>query len=275
MGRRIVEDLRRRGQRVVLLVRHRSAESNPDDLAVDLTDSGDVRHAMILSGASTLLHLASVLRGDDLESANERIHRGVTRAIGSTGIRHVVHASSGAVYGTAVGSARSEESALHGSSPYARSKRREEELFGELVLSDRALSITSLRIFNVAGPDFPDSLVQRLIRADPKQPVTVVGPDRFIRDFIHQDDLVEVLRAALAQRWPGHRVVNVGAGVPVTTRMLLDRIGPDPRAVIEVGGELNANWADNTLMRELLNVRLRAVPDRSWDRGSAADTWLP
>lgn len=265
IGSRIVQDLRSRGHRAVLLVRPRAAQASADDLAVDLTDSGRVLRAVAGSGASTLLHLASVLRGDDLEAANERIDRAVTRAVRSAEIRHVVHASSGAVYGTAVPSARTEDSALDDSTPYARSKLRGEQLFGELSVSDAAVSITSLRIFNVAGPDFPDSLVQRLIRADPRQPVTVVGPDRFVRDFIHQQDLVDVLRAALEVRAPGHRVVNVGAGVPVTTRMLLERIEPDPRAVIEVEGGLNANWADTSRMRQLFGVQPRAVPDRTWD----------
>lgn len=275
IGSRIVQDLRSRGHRAVLLVRRRAAQASPDDIAVDLTDSGRVQRAVAGSGASALLHLASVLRGDDLEAANERIDRAVTGAVRSAGIRHVVHASSGAVYGTTVASARTEDSALDDSTSYARSKLRAEQLFAELSTSDAAVSVTSLRIFNVAGPDFPDSLVQRLIRADPRQPVTVVGPDRFVRDFIHQEDLVDVLRAALEACPPGHRVVNVGAGVPVTTRVLLERIEPDPAAIVEVAGELNINWADISQMLRLFGVRPRAVPDRSWDRRGPADSRLP
>lgn len=272
IGRRVVEDLRRQGRRVVSLVRRRSGGSHPDDLAVELTNSADVKRAIEGAGATALLHLASVLRGDDLESMNVQIHRAVADGIRSTAIRRVVHASSGAVYGVAADAARTEESSLDTTSSYARAKLKEEALLGALTADDPDICVASLRIFNVAGPDFPDSLVQRLVRASPSKPVTVIGPDRFTRDYIHQDDVIEVLRIALEQNEPGHRIVNVGAGVPVTTRMLLERLEVDPAAVIELPGEVNANWADNSKMLRLFGVQPRSVPDRSWDGPHAADS---
>ncbi|WP_400994000.1 NAD-dependent epimerase/dehydratase family protein [Agromyces sp. GXQ0307] len=265
IGRHLVERLRRRGDRVVSIARLHSDVPHPDDVRADVTDADAVEEAIARSGADVVVHLASVLRGDGIEDVNARIDRTLAEAIRRCGAQRVVHASSGAVYGVTAESARQEDSPLEGSGPYARSKIRAEEIFGGLAADGDAASVTSLRIFNVAGPAFPDSLVHRLIHASASQPVMLTAPDRFIRDYIHQDDLVDVLCAAIDHSTTGARVVNVGAGVAVSTRTLLERIAPDPSAVVESPGEPSFNWADISAMTRLFGVRPRAVPDRTWD----------
>lgn len=264
IGRLLVEALRARGDRVVSLARVNPGEPHPDDVEADLTDAGAVEHALAAAGADVVVHLASVLRGDEVEEANRRIDVAVADAVRRVGVGRVVHASSGAVYGVRAETARHEDAPLDPGGPYARSKIRAEGLFGALAASGSAESVSSLRIFNVAGPAFADSLVHRLIHADASDPVRLTAPDRFIRDYIHQDDLVDVLGAAIEHRDAGARVVNVGAGAAVSTRMLLEGIRPDPAAVIEAPGEPSVNWADISAMVRLFGVRPRAVPDRSW-----------
>ncbi|MGF6821587.1 UDP-glucose 4-epimerase [Microbacterium sp. ZKA21] len=263
IGRLVVSDLRARGGRVTSLARTHGPGARPDDISIDLTDAARLADVVARSGATTMLHLA-VQRGDDVEKVNERIDLAVASA--ASGLARVVLASSGAVYGVDATDARSEGAPLDGDSAYARSKQRSEEIFADLVARDRGVSVLALRIFNVAGPAFPDSLVQRLIRADAADPVSLSEPDRFVRDYIHQDDLVDLVRASLTVASTGFRVVNLGAGIAVSTRMLLDSIRPSPDGFVVAPGPASSNWADVSAMHALLGMRPRAIPDRSWDR---------
>ena len=267
IGRLVVADLRARGCRVISLARSHGAEPRADDISIDLTDSQRLAEIVAQSGATEVLHLAAAQRGDEVEATNERIDLAVASA--ASGLERVVLASSAAVYGAGAADARSEDSALDGTSPYARSKQRSERIFADLVDQRRVASVLALRIFNVAGPEFPDSLVQRLIRAVAAEPVQLTEPDRFIRDYLHQDDLVALLRASLTVASPGYRVVNLGAGVAVSTRMLLNSIQPRPDSVVVAPGPMSSSWADVSEMRTLFGIQPRTMPDRGWDRSAA------
>lgn len=265
LGRLLVENLRENGTRVVSLARTRPEGAHADDVQVDLTDAPSVRDVVMAANADVLVHLASVLRGADVIRENERIDTTVAAAAMDADIDHIVLASSGSVYGTRSMAARTEESPLDPSTPYAQSKLRTERIFRELIEHDRAETLLALRIFNLSGPRFPDSLVQRLIRADAEHPVSVTGADTFVRDYMYQDDLITILRKAIRLRKLGSHVVNVGTGRAVTTRELLTTLEIEPAAYVETPGKPNSSWADNSRMIQLFDVELRAKPDRSWD----------
>ncbi|WP_206476938.1 NAD(P)-dependent oxidoreductase [Microbacterium sp. KRD172] len=265
LGRLFVEDLRESGTRVVSLARTRPEGAHVDDVQVDLTDAPSVRNVVVAANAGVLVHLASVLRGTDVIRDNERIDTTVAAAVMEADIDHIVLASSGSVYGTRSMAARTEDSPLDASTPYARSKLRTESIFRDVLEYDGAGTLLALRIFNLSGPRFPDSLVQRLIRADAKHPVSVTGADTFVRDYMYQDDLVAILRKAIRLRRPGTQVVNVGTGYAVTTRELLTTLEIEPDAYVETSGEVNSSWADNSRMIQLFGVVPRPKPDRSWD----------
>ncbi|GEK86220.1 NAD-dependent epimerase/dehydratase family protein [Microbacterium aerolatum] len=269
VGRLLVERLRADGVRTVSLARSRADAGHPDDVLVDLTDMRNVRDVILNADASVVVHLASVLRGPDVLETNERIDKCVAFAVDEAEIEHVVLASSGSVYGTVATESRTEASALDGDSPYAISKKRTEDIFRAVATRNGAASLATLRIFNLSGPCFPDSLVQRLIRADLNRPVTLIGADTFVRDYMYQGDLIKVLREAVNRRFSGESIVNVGAGVPVSTRQLLERLRVDPSFFIEVEGAPTSSWTDNSKMIDLFGVVPRAMPDRSWDLRSA------
>lgn len=262
IGRLLVDDLRRREFKVVSCARGFDAQSHEDDVLVDLEDSSAVRKLFAAADADAVVHLASVLRGEGLEETNARIDHAVAGATGNAGIRNIVYASSAAVYGSG-STARTESSPLAGDSPYARSKQLGERIFGGLARTDD-VTVTVLRIFNVAGPAMHDSLVQRLMGATAYDPVSIVAADDFTRDYVHQDDLVEVFGAAIAMPRTGVTVLNVGAGAPVTTRVLLERLQIDPRTYVETEGHGDTSWADISELNRVLGIRPRAVPDSSW-----------
>lgn len=267
LGRLLVEALRWSGTRAVSI--GRSAPTHVDDVCLDLRDQGALTEIIAREGAQIIVHLATVLHGQDIAVQNDDIDRAVSRGAREGLVRHLVHVSSAAVYGTDQHHALREDSPLLGTSEYALSKMAAEARFGHL--ADAGVHVTSLRLFNVAGPDFPDSLVSRLLASTPDAPVTVTAPDAFVRDYVHQSDAVAVLLAAVRRGPTGERAVyNVGAGVPVSTRSLLAGLSIDRARIIEVPGEPSVSWADISLLRARYGLTPRGMPGPAWN-GSTLD----
>lgn len=136
--------------------------------------------------------------------------RALIRASAAAGVRRVVLSSSGAVYGDAARTPRSESDALAGSSRYARLKQRlESTLISDC--GEEAMAWTVLRIFNVFGPGCAASLINRLTEGS--RPTLLVTP-AFVRDYIHVDDVADAFERAFSE--PGDGVFNVGSGTPTT-----------------------------------------------------------
>ena len=95
--------------------------------------------------------------------------------------------------------------------------------------------------------------------------MTVVDPDHFVRDYIHQSDVLAVLRAAARVEQEGHRVLNVGAGAAISTRMLLHSLRIEESRVIVREGVPSVNWADVSLMADALGVVPNQLPTRAWE----------
>ncbi|WP_417562184.1 NAD-dependent epimerase/dehydratase family protein [Microbacterium sp.] len=262
IGRLLVDRLRGEGIRTISLARPPAAHS--DDAVVDLRDLLAVSRIVDETRPDVVVHAASVLRGDDLAGQNELIDLSVARAVQAAQVPHTVFVSSAAVYGTAHAEARREDSATAPENSYGMSKLRGEQIFQQ-VTADRAdASVLTLRVFNVAGPDFPDALVARLIAASKAAPVSLVAPDEFVRDYVHQSDLVSLLMASIAARHRGYRVLNAGAGVAVPTRLLIDSLAVPASSFVEHSGPPSVNWADMAMAIETLGVTPHALPTRAW-----------
>lgn len=264
LGRLVVAALRARGIRTFALSR-RAGGGHRDDLIVDLADRGATMSVLNGRPIDAIIHLAAAIHQDDARDVNARMDSSLDAIVRATAPRSVVFTSSGAVYGDEIAGALSEDSPTSGSSEYALSKLATENMLRSATADMPGLTGTTLRVFNIAGPSFPNSLVQRLLAADAAHPVQLVSPDLFVRDYIHQSDVVRVILAALT-RWEGggYRVVNVGAGVPVSTRMMLSSLRIEDEAWVEVAGKESSNWSDNSLMRRTFGIAAHAVPTRAW-----------
>lgn len=263
LGRLVVDTLRRGGIRTTSLMRQAVAR-HADDVVADLTDAAAVSAALADRRIDAIIHLAAAIHRDDAVEVNARMDASLEAIIRKNSPRAVIFSSTAAVYGDASSEALTEESPTLGASPYALSKRSSEEALRSLTLETPALSVTVLRVFNIAGPDFPDSLVQRMLGANAADPVRLVRPDSFVRDYIHQADVVRVVQAALERAEAGHRVYNVGAGAPVTTRSLLESLRIAEDAWVEVEGNASISWCDNHALVRSLGVTPRAMPSRAW-----------
>ena len=253
---------------IVPVVSARAAEQHPDAVALDLADHAALAALVAEWRPNTVLHLGATVGGacqaDPLVAI--AVNTGSTRAIvdgladlatDATAGR-IVLASTAAVYGDGGSQPFTEAGPIAGQSAYARTKRGAEE-----ALESATAETVALRIANLWGPGFDDSLVARLQGATAEAPAAVRGSAVFVRDYVHVDDVVAaVLAAALMPLPERHLVVNVGTGVATSTQHLIALLERHAPVYAEIGEGL-PTWSvvDPTLMHTVLGVRARSVDE--------------
>jgi nucleoside-diphosphate-sugar epimerase len=186
------------------------------------------------------------------------------------GVARVVYASSSSVYGDSPALPKKEGAEGRPLSPYALSKKMNEELAG-VFASCYGMELIGLRYFNVYGP-----------RQDPEGPYAAVVPRFFqacltgkapvlhgdggqSRDFTYVSDAVAAnLLAAGAPVAAAGRAYNVAAGRRVTVRELAEAIRrqvggdlPEPVMVDPRPGDVRHSLADLTAVRAGLGYEPR------------------
>lgn len=128
----------------------------------------------------------------------------------------MVFSSSSSVYGQVTEFPVGEDRPLAPISPYGVTKASCEALISAYT-SQFDLKITSLRYFTVYGPrQRSDMAFTRWIRsAFLGEPIRVYGDGTAIRDFTYVADVVEATILSGSSD-PGHRILNVAGGSPVT-----------------------------------------------------------
>lgn len=230
IGRRLVLALAGRpGVSTVGLVSGRG-ESSPGTVSADVGDPAALRAVLEDERPDAVVHLAA-LTGQACEEDPERteavnVGSVATLAVAARdlGIGRIVFASTAAVYGDRLPRPADESSPLDLGSAYARSKHRAEQ-----ALAAAEVDTVSLRIFNLFGPGTPNSLVTRLLDAAADRPVALRGPDDFVRDYVHVDDVAAAIVAALTAALPDrHAVFNIGSGIAMSNQDLLRALAADP-----------------------------------------------
>jgi nucleoside-diphosphate-sugar epimerase len=106
----------------------------------------------------------------------------------------------------------SENAEVRPNNPYALSKYLAEQLC-EFGAQHDGVDVTVVRPFNVYGPGqaehFLIPTIVSQVRAGGSIRVMDLAPKR---DYLHVDDLVDLLIATLTRREPGYRVMNAGSG---------------------------------------------------------------
>jgi nucleoside-diphosphate-sugar epimerase len=185
--------------------------------------------AELMQGCTHVVHAAAlVYKGEswtEVRGVNVAGTRNVLEAAAMAGIRHAVHVSSVAVYGTV--STETDEMAptdspLAASNWYARSKREAEQAAREVEL-ERALRVTVVRPSAVYGER--DRLLAVRVAHMLRYPVTpLLGSGRNTIAVVYAGNVAEAIRLALeAER--GAATYDVGFDHPLTQRMLLEGIG--------------------------------------------------
>jgi UDP-glucose 4-epimerase len=146
-------------------------------------------------------------------------------AMRDVGIRRVVLASSGAIYGEQDVQPLTEGQTPRPRSPYAVSKLAA-EYYVRTIGSLWAIETVSLRIFNAYGPgqhlpaSSPPAVPYFLRQATRGGTLVVHGDGEQTRDYVYVDDVVSAMVAAATAPGIDGLVLNVGSGIETSARAL-------------------------------------------------------
>jgi UDP-glucose 4-epimerase len=195
----------------------------------------------LLQEVDCVYHLAarvsvpeSVLYPREYNAVNVGGTVSLMEAMRDVGIRRVVLASSGAIYGEQEQQPLNEDRTVQPRSPYAVSKLAA-EYYVRTIGGLWGIETVSLRIFNAYGPGqhLPAShppVVPYFLRQGVRNGTLVVNGDgNQTRDYVYVDDVVAAMVAAATAGGINGLVLNVGSGTETSLRTL-------SRLVIEVTG---------------------------------------
>jgi UDP-glucose 4-epimerase len=229
----------------------------------------------LLSKIDCVYHLAarvsvpeSILYPTEYETTNVGGTVALMEAMRDAGVKRVVLASSGAIYGEQPLQPVTEDMPPHPTSPYAVSKLAA-EYYVNTIGSLWGIETVALRIFNAYGPGqsippthapvIPQFVKQSLGEGS----LVVFGDGEQTRDFVYIDDVVEALVTAATAQEIDRQVINVGLGQETSLNELVHTIervtGRETHALhvhAEDGG-VSRLVADLTLARRWLSYRPR------------------
>jgi UDP-glucose 4-epimerase len=191
----------------------------------------------LLQGVDCAFHLAarvsvseSVLYPRDYNATNVGGTVSLIQAARDAGVRRIVFASSGAVYGEQGGGTVDELATPHPASPYAVSKLAA-EYYVNTIGALWGIDTVILRIFNAYGPgqslrpSHPPVVPALLRQALGGGSIIVHSDGRQRRDFVYVDDVVRALTAAAVAPNVNRLVINIGSGVPTSINELVAVVG--------------------------------------------------
>jgi UDP-glucose 4-epimerase len=226
----------------------------------------------LLQGVDCVYHLAarvsvpeSILYPREYNAVNVGGTVAVMEAIRDAGVKRVVLASSGAVYGVQTQQPVHEDLPPNPDSPYAVSKLAAEH-YVRTIGALWSIETVCLRIFNAYGPGQPlppshAPVIPQFIRqALSGGSLVVFGEGGQTRDFVYLDDVVGALEAAALARQVDREVINIGSGEETSIESLLDLIGRLTRNPVAPlrntsGGGVKRLWANIGKARALLNYQ--------------------
>lgn len=223
----------------------------------------------LLQDVDCVYHLAarvsvpeSILYPREYNTVNVGGTVAVMEAIRDAGVKRVVLASSGAVYGAQDQQPVHEALPPHPDSPYAVSKLAAEH-YVHTIGALWKIETVSLRIFNAYGPgqQLPPShapaIPQFLKQALTDGSLVAFGDGRQTRDFVYVDDVVNALEAAATARNVNREIINIGGGAETSIDQLIELIGRVTQTPLlplrnPSGGGVSRLWANIDKARRLL-----------------------
>ncbi len=274
VGAAAVHELLARGSEVHALVR---PGSKPWRLApvtrdtrihsVDLTDAETVRQVLAAVSPSVVLHLAAHGAYETQAEASRILTTNVLGTLHmldaavASGVGLFVNTGSSSEYGFKTEPMR-ETDRLEPNSVYAIGKAAQTHLCALSARRHPQMSIVTLRLFSVYGPwEEPTRLIPTVIRrARAGLPLEMVSPD-VARDFVFIGDVLRALLDFERLRKASGEVVNLGTGVEITLREVVETVQDlfgSPSQVVW-GGLRARQWdttrwvSDRSLAARILN----------------------
>jgi UDP-glucose 4-epimerase len=239
IGRVLSNRLARQGHEVWVIDDLSAGDESALDEAVLFT-RGDVNDVpklwTLLQGVDCVFHLAarvsvpqSVLYPREYNSVNVGGTVSVMEAMRDAGVRRVVLASSGAVYGEQAVQPVSETRTPNPDSPYAVSKLAAEH-YVHTIGALWGIETVCLRIFNAYGPgqQLPAShwpVVPRFLsQILGGGSVVVYSSGEQTRDYVYIQDVVDALVAAATAEDVSRLTMNIGSGVETSVNELVGAV---------------------------------------------------
>jgi len=255
IGSHIVKLLSEKGEQVVVFDNlsqgNREALLHHEELVVgDICDKDALKALFATHDIESVIHMAALVNAkESVEKPNEYIavndqgSRTVWEAAITAGVKHLLYASSAAVYGTPQSRDPILESApLCPESPYGETKLAGETSLKELC--DDKAKYMIFRFFNVGGAEEEGRLgqskgshaiMQRLfaVAAGDDDQITISGHDydtpdgTVIRDFIHVEDIAFafVLGLDYLRKGKDSVTLNLGSGESHTIGEVIKEVG--------------------------------------------------
>jgi UDP-glucose 4-epimerase len=190
----------------------------------------------LLQGVDCVYHLAarvsvaeSILYPREYNATNVGGTVSVMEAMRDVGVRRVVLASSGAVYGESGEQPLQESHTPEPASPYAVSKLAA-EYYVRTIGKLWGIETVALRIFNAYGPGQPlpaahPPVIPRFLKqACNGASVVAFGGGKQTRDYVYLADVVNALVAAAFAKGIDRQIINVGSGVETSVRELVNTL---------------------------------------------------
>jgi UDP-glucose 4-epimerase len=187
-------------------------------------------------------------------------------AMRDVGVKRVVFASSGAIYGDQEIQPLTEGQTPRPSSPYAVSKLAA-EYYIRTIGALWGIETVCLRIFNAYGPGqhLPASsppVVPYFLRQAVRNGTLVINGDGLqTRDYVYVDDVVYAMVAAATAPNINGLVINIGSGVETSIRSLAELVlsvtGSQTNIVFssQISGGVSRLCADLSLAAQKLNYK--------------------
>ena len=276
LGSALAEELAHEGHQVRGL--DNLSTGNPQALSPDVHFTrGDVNDRpklwTLLQEVDCVYHLAarvsvpeSVLYPREYNAVNVGGTVSLMEAMRDVGVRRVILASSGAVYGDQAEQPLKENAIPDPRSPYAVSKVSAEyyiRTIGKLW----GMETVCLRIFNAFGPGqhLPPShppVVPHFLRQALRGGTLVAhGDGEQTRDYVYVDDVISAMVAAATAPNVNGLVINVGSGTETSVRELIKKVGEVAKRDVDAlfntstSGGVSRMRADLTLAEQKLNYK--------------------
>jgi len=189
-------------------------------------------------------------------------------AMRDVGVRRVVFASSGAIYGNQETQPVSETAIPNPRSPYAVSKLSA-EYYTHTIGALWGIETVCMRIFNTYGPGqqmpptHPPVIPHFFKQAYQNGTLVLHGDGNQTRDYIFVDDVVQALTTSSTADGINRLTINIGSGIETSIRDLakqvIDITGKQPEIVYNIrnDGGPSRMCADLTLAKEKLGFKPR------------------
>lgn len=234
----------------------------------------------LLQGVDCVYHLAarvsvpeSVLYPRDYNATNVGGTVALMQAMRDAGVKRVVLASSGAVYGEQAVQPVKEDNTPNPNSPYAVSKLAA-EYYLHTIGALWGMETVALRIFNAYGPgqqaraSHPPVVPAMVRQAMSGGSIIVHGNGKQARDFVYVDDVVTALVNASTAPNVNRLTINVGCGIATSINDLVEHIGRilgkelTPLHVTADSGGVSSMCAELSRARERLGYTPHILVDQ-------------